>query len=172
MGSRAHVSVFLVEGLSQVLGTSYHRPAGGTPTTATAAGTQMSRMPVMTVGMTRMGCRTYYLALPILMHRIGHHPLLMVSRVSSRWLNIFMLVLGSLPRPGHSFVRAGRVHDMLLLEVRMRTTRSHILIGRWLFASWRVTRMWSKVLDTGLWLCCNVHHVTFRLHLRQQPLLL
>jgi len=64
VGSRAHVSVFLVERLSQMLGTSYHRPPGGTPTTATAAGTQMSWMPVMTVGMTRMGCRTYYLALP------------------------------------------------------------------------------------------------------------
>lgn len=38
-----------------------------------------------------------------------------------------MLVLGSFSRPGHSFVRAGRVHDMLLLEVRMRTTRGHIL---------------------------------------------
>lgn len=47
-----------------MLGTSYHRPPGGTPATATAAGTQMSRVPVMTVGMTRMGCRTYYLALP------------------------------------------------------------------------------------------------------------
>lgn len=167
MGSRAHVSVFLVEGLSQMLGTSYHRTSGGTSTTATATGTQMSRMPVMTVGMAWMGCRTYYLALPILMHRIGHHPLLMVSRMSSRWLNVFMLVLGSFSRPGHSFVRAGRVHDMLLLEVRMRTTRGHILIGRWLFASWRVTRMWSKVLDTGFRLRCNVHHVTLGLHLRQ-----
>lgn len=64
MGSRAHVSVFLVEGLSQMLGTSYHRASGGTSTTATATGTQMSRMPVMTVGMAWMGCRTYYLALP------------------------------------------------------------------------------------------------------------
>lgn len=61
------------------------------------------------------------------MHRIGHHPLLMISRVSSRWLNVLMLVLGSLSRPGHSLVRAGCVHNMLLLEVRMRTTRGHIL---------------------------------------------
>lgn len=64
VGPRAHMSVLLVEWLSQVLSTAYHRPAGGTSAAATAAGTQMSRMPVMAVGMARMGCRTYYLALP------------------------------------------------------------------------------------------------------------
>lgn len=63
--SRAHVSVFLIERLPQMLGTSYHGPASGTSATTTTAWTQMSRMPMMTVGMTRMGCRTYYLALPI-----------------------------------------------------------------------------------------------------------
>lgn len=46
-----------------MLGTSYHRPPGGTSAAATTARTQMSRMPVMTVGMARMSCRTYYLAL-------------------------------------------------------------------------------------------------------------
>lgn len=46
------------------------------------------------------------------------------------------------------------------------------LIGRWLFASWRVTRMWSKILDTGFRFRRNVHHVAFGLHLRQQPLFL
>lgn len=61
------------------------------------------------------------------MHRIGHHPLLMVSGVSGRWLNILMLVFRPLPRPRHSFVRASCVHDMLFLKMRMRATRSHIL---------------------------------------------
>lgn len=61
------------------------------------------------------------------MHRIGYYPLLMVSRMCSRWLNIFMLVFSTLSGPGYSFVRASRIHDMLLLEMRMRTTRGHIL---------------------------------------------
>lgn len=64
VGSRAHMSVFLVEGLSQMLGTPYHGTAGRTSAAATATGTQVSRMSVMAVGMARMGCRTHYLALP------------------------------------------------------------------------------------------------------------
>lgn len=64
---------------------------------------------------------------PILMHWIGHHPLLMVSGVSGRWLNILVLVFRSFSRPGHSLVRAGCIHDMLFLKMRVRTTRSHIL---------------------------------------------
>jgi len=64
VGPRTHMSVFLVERLSQMLGTAYHRPTDGTSAATTAARTQMSWMPVMTVSMARMGCRTYYLALP------------------------------------------------------------------------------------------------------------
>lgn len=72
-----------------------------------------------------MAC--HVICLPILMHSIRHRPFLMVSRMSSRWLNVFVLVLGSLSRPRYPLVRAGRVHDMLLLKVRMRATRGHIL---------------------------------------------
>lgn len=56
--------VLLVEGLSQMLSTAYHSPAGRTSTPATATGTQVSRMSVMAVGVARMGRRTHYLALP------------------------------------------------------------------------------------------------------------
>jgi len=61
------------------------------------------------------------------MHWIGHHPFLMISRVSSWWLNVVVLVLGPFSRPGNSFIRAGCIHDMLFLQMRMRATRSHIL---------------------------------------------
>lgn len=64
MGSRAHMSVLLVQGLPQVLGTSYYRPPCRTSTPATAPRTEVGRMPMMAVGMTRMGCRTHHLALP------------------------------------------------------------------------------------------------------------
>lgn len=64
MGPRPHVGVLLIKGLPQMLGGPYHRPAGRTSATATAARTQMSGMAVMIVGMARMGCRTHYLALP------------------------------------------------------------------------------------------------------------
>lgn len=47
-----------------MLGTSYYRPPCRTSTPATAPRTEVGRMPMMTVGMTRMGCRTHHLALP------------------------------------------------------------------------------------------------------------
>lgn len=64
MGSWTYVSVFLVQGLSQMLGTSYYGPPCRTSAPATAPRTEVGRMPMMTVGMTRMGCRTHHLALP------------------------------------------------------------------------------------------------------------
>lgn len=64
---------------------------------------------------------------PVLVHGVRHRPFLVVPRMSSRGLNILVLVLGSLARPRYPLVRAGCVHDMLLLEVRMRATRGHIL---------------------------------------------
>lgn len=173
------MGVLLVQGLSQVLGTSYYRPPCRTSAPATAPRTQVGRMPMMAVGMTRMGCRTHHLALPVLMHSVRHRPFLVLSRMSSRRLNVLVLVLSPLARPRYPLVRAGRVHDMLLLEVRMRATRGHILqevvmhvigiilIGRWLFAGWRVTRMWGKVLDAGLRFRRDIHHVTLGLYFSQ-----
>lgn len=64
MGPGAYMCVLLVERLAQVLSTAYHGPAGGTSAPATAAGTQVSRMPVVAVGVTRMSRRTHHLALP------------------------------------------------------------------------------------------------------------
>lgn len=46
------------------------------------------------------------------------------------------------------------------------------LIGRWLFTGWRVTRMWCKVLDTGLRFRRNIHHIAFGLYFGQQTFLL
>lgn len=62
---RAYMSVFLVERLSQMLGTPYHRPASRTSASSTATRTKMCWMSVMTVSMARVRCRTHYLALPI-----------------------------------------------------------------------------------------------------------
>lgn len=41
------------------------------------------------------------------------------------------------------------------------------LIGRWLFAGWRVARMRSKILYTGLWLRRNIYHIALGLYFRQ-----
>lgn len=145
-----------------MLGTPYHRSACGASTATTTPRTQMDRMPMMAVGMTRMGCRAHHLALPILMYGVRYCPLLMISRVSRWRLNVLVLILCPLARPGYSFVSTSRVNDVLLLEVWMRATRGHILqevvmhvigvilIGRWLFASWRVTWVWSDILNAGL----------------------
>lgn len=46
------------------------------------------------------------------------------------------------------------------------------LIGRWLFTGWRVTRMWCKILNTGLRFRRNVHHIAFGLYFGQQTFLL
>lgn len=70
VGPRAHVSVLLIQRLAEVLGASYDSPANRTPTAAAAAGTQVRRMPVGNVGMTRMGRRTHHLALPIKARKI------------------------------------------------------------------------------------------------------
>lgn len=70
VGPRAHVSVLLIQRLAEVLGAPYDSPANGTPTAAAAAGTQVRRMPVRNVGMTRMGRRTHHLALPIKARKI------------------------------------------------------------------------------------------------------
>lgn len=64
---------------------------------------------------------------PVLMHSIRYCPFLMVSGMSGRWLNVLVLVLSPLSRPWYPLVRAGRVHNMLLLKVGMRATRGHIL---------------------------------------------
>lgn len=64
---------------------------------------------------------------PILMHSVRYRPFLVVSGMSSRWLNVLVFVLSSLSRPWYPLVRAGRIHDMLLLKVGMRATRGHIL---------------------------------------------
>lgn len=173
------MSVLLVERLSQMLGTPYHRSACGASASTTTPRTQMDWMPMVAVGMTRMGCRAYHLALPILMYRVCYCPLLMISRMSCWRLNVLVFILCSFSRPRDSLVCTSRVNDVLLLEMRMSATCGHILqevvmhvigvilIGRWLFASWRVTWMWSDILNARFRLSCNVHHIALGLYLSQ-----